>query len=125
VARHLIDRETTRSFEVHSARNPGTIARRQVDSLADLLDPGTLARVRLLVSELVSRAAPASHGSCVQFYVTVTGGCVRATVDSGAEEEERPALDWALFLVRRMADRWGVASGVWFEIDLPQRKDYD
>jgi hypothetical protein len=120
VARPLTDRETLWSFEVRTDRNPGAVARRQLDSLADHVDPATLARLRLLVSELVNRAVTTLDRSSVQVSVIASGRCVRATVGSGAENES-PVLDWALFLVRRMADRWGIASGVWFELDRPQR----
>ena len=119
MARPLTDRESFCSFEVRTDRNPGALARRELDSLADQIDRATLARLRLLVSELVNRAAITLDRSSVQVSVTMSGGRIRATVGNGAESDS-PVLDWALFLVRRMADRWGIANGVWFELDRPQ-----
>jgi hypothetical protein len=34
----------------------------------------------------------------------------------------RRGLDWALFLVGRMADSWGESGNVWFEINRPPEK---
>jgi hypothetical protein len=82
----------------------------------------TLAKLRLLVSELVNRAAVAdSAARSVAVSVSITADRVRAVV-AGSGTRPRRGLDWALFLVGRMADRWGGSGDVWFELDRPPDK---
>jgi hypothetical protein len=86
----------------------------------------TLAKLRLLVSELVNRAAAADRATSsvpvsVSVSVSITAERVRAVVAASGVMPRR-GLDWALFLVERMADRWGMSSGVWFELDQPPPK---
>lgn len=109
------------NFDVPACANPGARARDELDSLAGRVDHATHAKLRLLVSELVNRAAGGSGQGTVPVRVTVSEKCVRATVGDDGTPEPR-AVDWALLLVRRMADRWGLAGGVWFELDRPQRR---
>jgi anti-sigma regulatory factor (Ser/Thr protein kinase) len=92
-----------------------------------------MADVRLLVSELVTnsvRHSGAGPPESVGLAVEVDARTIRVEVrDSGSGFEPRPRdLDrsrpggWGLYLVDRLADRWGVARNhftrVWFEIDL-------
>ena len=109
------------SFDVPACANPGARAREQLDSLAGQVDHATHAKLRLLVSELVNRAAGGSGKGAVPVRVTVSERGVHACVGDGGAVEPR-AVDWALLLVRRMADRWGLTGGVWFELDPPQRR---
>ena len=88
--------------------------------------------IRLLVSELVTNAvrhsdAPGNGEICVD--VTIESRRLRVEVaDAGAGFEPQPRDDemsrpggWGLYLVDRIADRWGVIRNhlnrVWFEID--------
>jgi anti-sigma regulatory factor (Ser/Thr protein kinase) len=88
--------------------------------------------IRLLVSELVTNAvrhADARSAGEVGLDVTIDRGRVRVEVaDPGAGFEPQPRDDemnrpggWGLYLVDRIADRWGVVRNhlnrVWFEID--------
>lgn len=98
--------------------NAGAVARRQLDYVADAIDHCTFARLRLLVSELVNRATSDLNRSSVVVSVTVSPAAVHAEVLDGSRDEPR-ALDWALLLVGRIADRWGMADGIWFELDTP------
>jgi hypothetical protein len=115
-------RELTQDFKVPAAGNAGAAARRELDTLAEHVDHMTLAKLRLLVSELVNRAAAADPGTgSVPVSVSITAERVRAVV-AGSGVTARRGLDWALFLVERMADRWGMAGEVWFELDHPPPK---
>ena len=96
------------------------------------VDDGVLADIRLLVSELVTNAirhAGAPAEGVVALDVTIDGGRVRVEVaDPGAGFDPAPRDDeltrpggWGLYLVDRIADRWGVIRNrmnrVWFELD--------
>jgi serine/threonine-protein kinase RsbW len=87
--------------------------------------------LRLLVSELVTNSVRHVVGSTapVELVVRIGGGAIRVEVrDGGAGfEPGRPEPRGAqggfgLFLVERMASRWGVerreGTLVWFELDL-------
>ena len=104
-------------FEVRTGGNPGALARRHLDYVADEIDHSTFARLRLLVSELVNRAAADPERAAVSVSVTVSGAGIHAAVSDSCEEPR--VLDWALLLVGRISDRWGVEDGIWFELDTP------
>lgn len=87
--------------------------------------------LRLLVSELVTNSVRHVVGSeqPVKLAVRIAGGKVRVEVHDGGAgfEPGRPeprgaAGGFGLFLVERMASRWGVetrdGTRVWFELDL-------
>jgi hypothetical protein len=100
----------------------GQTARQSMNGLAGSLPPETMAKLRLLVTELVVAAlAPAENRELV-LSVRVAGDTIRAEIAAAADGEElaAPALPrrWNLFLVNRIADRWGDDDGVvWFELD--------
>jgi anti-sigma regulatory factor (Ser/Thr protein kinase) len=117
----------------HTSR-PAAIgrARREVEDALDAaaVDIRSCGDVMLLVSELVTNAV--RHASGEQFEVRVEVGrdVVRLEVhDDGAGFEPRiaPSDDgtggYGLFIVDRLADRWGVerAPGgvIWVELDRP------
>ena len=86
------------------------------------------------MSELVTNSvvhAGLSPDEAITVTVTVQGGLARGEVrDQGRgfepPQEPTPKPDlaggWGLYIVNRVADRWGVANtgskSVWFEIDL-------
>jgi anti-sigma regulatory factor (Ser/Thr protein kinase) len=100
--------------------------------LEQQLEPHTLDDVRLLVSELVTNAirhAGARPGGVVEVDVSIVGArVVRVEVgDPGPGFQPQPRDDemtrpggWGLYLVDRIADRWGVIRNrmnrVWFEL---------
>jgi anti-sigma regulatory factor (Ser/Thr protein kinase) len=107
-------------------------ARNALTALEERVEPEPMADIRLLVSELVTnsvRHSSMAPADTVGLDVSVRGGTVRVEVrDSGTGFEPRPRVagqskagGWGLFLVERLADRWGVVSNhftrVWFEID--------
>ena len=100
----------------------GQAARAAVDDLADLR-PETMAKLRLLVTELVVAALAPAETRPLRLTVRVANETIRAELAAAAEGEdlsppERPRR-WSLFLVNRIADRWGSDGRiVWFELDV-------
>jgi hypothetical protein len=100
----------------------GRVAREAVLELADKLHSETMAKVRLLVTELVVAALSPAENETLVLSVRVDAGVVRAELRpsdeaTGLAEQPRPR-SWSLFLVNRIADRWGADDGgVWFELD--------
>ena len=92
-------------------------ARRGVDSLEGHAHPETLAKTRLLITEMVATATGANASLEIDVRLVVEDGIVRGEVITGRAVASRPR-GWALLLVRRIASRWGVNHGtVWFEVD--------
>jgi anti-sigma regulatory factor (Ser/Thr protein kinase) len=96
------------------------------------VDPDLLGKLRLLVSELVSnsvRHAGLKEDDLIRLSVWESAGRVRVEVTDlgGGFRPRLPDPDplnptgWGLYLVDRLADRWGVATNVetrvWFEMD--------
>jgi anti-sigma regulatory factor (Ser/Thr protein kinase) len=109
-------------------------ARDGVDRLAERVAPEILDDVRLLVSELVTNSV--RHGAVpqdgrIELRAALTSSAVRVEVidTSGGftsatrTRSENRAGGWGLYLVQRIASRWGIDSSgeqttrVWFEID--------
>jgi anti-sigma regulatory factor (Ser/Thr protein kinase) len=128
------DRSLPARLSVELANGPGAApaARRAIAGLAGHLSLGLLGDVRLLVSELVTnsvRHAGLAHADSIGLEISVSPDRVRVEVtDDGPGFERRrpqPREDrtggWGLYLVDRLADRWGVVhdepTRVWFEID--------
>lgn len=121
---------------VKAASGPGAagLARRALDGLELHLTPEMLASVRLLVTELVTnsiRHARLSDEDQVALAVRVSDDLVRVEVGDPGEGFEPPEWrsgdrveegGWGLYLVDRLADRWGISREhgtlVWLELDL-------
>src|SRR4051812_13994435 len=106
------------------------MARRAVARLEGELQEDTLDVIRLLVTELVTNSVRHAEAQAVDIRVQVTADHVRLEVTDrgpGFRFEEREADQsleggWGLYLVDRLADRWGInhkggASQVWAELD--------
>jgi anti-sigma regulatory factor (Ser/Thr protein kinase) len=121
------------SIELEAGPSAAAWARSALIPLEGRVDAECMADVRLLVSELVTNSVRHSHSprpSTVGLDVSVESDTIRVEVhDRGDGFEPRPrragqskAGGWGLFLVERLADRWGVMRNsftrVWFEIDL-------
>ena len=87
-----------------------------------------MAKLRLLVTELVANSVRHARGTPIDVTVTLDPDTVRAEVSDGGPGFAPPQPDpdpmkttgWGLFLVRRIATRWGAdaATGtVWFEVE--------
>jgi anti-sigma regulatory factor (Ser/Thr protein kinase) len=121
-------------FEVDLARDPDSAAeaRRALGEVSDHLSPRRLEDAQLLVSELVTNAirhAGLGDDDVIKLVVVAADRSLRIEVcDTGrgfevAEPDPDPARPsgWGLYLVRELADRWGVdqdqQTRVWFELD--------
>jgi anti-sigma regulatory factor (Ser/Thr protein kinase) len=103
-------------------------ARRELSRLGADLDPPLAETLLLLVTELVSNAVRHTTTETVALKVLVGRTAVFTEVtDTGLGFDPPttapPLADagWGLFLVERLADRWGVARSdpgttVWFEL---------
>jgi anti-sigma regulatory factor (Ser/Thr protein kinase) len=107
-------------------------ARQSLGEFRASLDPRVFEDLRLLVSEVVTnslRHAGLSGQDRIRLRVVLEEQWIRAEVhDRGpgfTPSDPATSLDrqsgWGLFLVRRIADRWGTDrtgdSCVWFELD--------
>lgn len=121
------------SSVIHLEATPAAVrlARQQIDRLADRLSPEALEDARLMVSELVTnglRHGALEPGQRIELSVALVAGLLRVEVcdpGHGFTPEARTAdspdgTGWGLFLVARLADRWGVShdgvNRVWFEL---------
>jgi anti-sigma regulatory factor (Ser/Thr protein kinase) len=104
-------------------------ARRGLSRLRADVDPPLMETLRLLVTELVTNAVKHAAASTITLKVIVARGSVLTEVT-----DEGPGFDpantgtphagqggWGLFLVERLAERWGVSRNgsstrVWFEL---------
>jgi anti-sigma regulatory factor (Ser/Thr protein kinase) len=120
------------SVQFESGPYAAAWARNALLAVEQRIEPDLMDDVRLLVSELVTnsvRHSDAPAGDSVRLDVAVDSRHVRVEVcDGGPGFEPRPrepgqsaAGGWGLFLVDRLADRWGVSynhvTRVWFEIE--------
>lgn len=109
-------------------------ARDGIDRLAGRVAPEILNDVRLLVSELVTNSV--RHGAVpkdgrIELRAALTSSAVRVEVIDSGDGFALPTSPgspervggWGLYLVQRIASRWGIDSSgeqttrVWFEID--------
>ena len=91
-------------------------ARRLVDKLEGHAHPETLAKARLLITEMVAAAEAAEPRHGIRVRLSAGGGLVYGEVATGRAVANRPK-GWGLLLVRRLATRWGMDHGtVWFEV---------
>jgi anti-sigma regulatory factor (Ser/Thr protein kinase) len=112
-------------------RAPGAAAkaRRGLARLRGDLDAPLMETLRLLVTELVTNSVRHTGAKTVELTVLVGSSSVRTEVtDAGPgfdpAKTGSPSNDhtgWGLFLVERLAERWGVekagrATKVWFEL---------
>jgi anti-sigma regulatory factor (Ser/Thr protein kinase) len=104
-------------------------ARHALSKLRADIDPPLMETLRLLVTELVSNSVRHARADTVVLKVLVGRTVVLTEVtDEGPgfdpEQTGQPGTDdsgWGLFLVERLAHRWGVAqkddaTKVWFEL---------
>jgi anti-sigma regulatory factor (Ser/Thr protein kinase) len=108
-------------------------ARGALSALEGRFDPHVMEDLRLLVTELVTNSVRHAETTSVRLRVLIAGDVVRVEVtDAGrgfVPAPRAPAAGrvggWGLYLVDRLADRWGVArdglTRTWFEIDARAR----
>jgi anti-sigma regulatory factor (Ser/Thr protein kinase) len=118
-------------LSLHLDRGPDAAAkaRRGLANLKGDLDPPLLENLRLLVTELVTNSVRHTGAPTVVLKVLVGNQVVLTEVsDAGPGfdpgDAGSPGPDhtgWGLFLVERLAERWGVTRNgtgtkVWFEL---------
>lgn len=104
-------------------------ARRALTKLRADLDPPLMETLRLLVTELVTNSIKHAQADSVVLKVLVGRSSVWTEVTDegpgfepdGSVKQRRDRSGWGLFLVERLAHRWGVnregaATKVWFEL---------
>jgi hypothetical protein len=101
-------------------------ARRGLAILSERIDPGSLAEVRTVVSELV--AISVSHGGSklIDIRVDVAGGEVEGVVDDHGpaaraigRARQRQEDPFALLIIDSLVEDWGTSSGgsaIWFRM---------
>jgi anti-sigma regulatory factor (Ser/Thr protein kinase) len=104
-------------------------ARQEISRLPADLDPPLIETLRLLVTELVTNSVRHTAADSLTLSVAVGKSAVLTEVaDTGpgfdpqcVEQAGNGGTGWGLFLVQRLADRWGVthdgsSKRVWFEL---------
>ena len=117
------------SLRLRGSPEAAAKARRALSGLRADIDPPLMETLRLLVTELVSNSVRHARADTVVLRVLVGRTVVLTEVtDEGPgfdpEDTGKPGTDdsgWGLFLVERLARRWGVtqkadATKVWFEL---------
>jgi anti-sigma regulatory factor (Ser/Thr protein kinase) len=123
----------TIEIQVPTTKDAPSLARRALDPLEPQLDREDLDDVRLIVSELVSKAVQHSGKvpeETLDVEVTVAPGLVSGSIcDIGtwfpgpqpvAEPQGGSAAGFGLFMVEQLSSSWGIEEGtpncVWFEL---------
>jgi anti-sigma regulatory factor (Ser/Thr protein kinase) len=129
---HGVEATNRISVQFEAGPSAAAWARNALIAIDPHVDELLMADVRLLVSELVTNSVRHSNiaaSDVVGLDVVVDRDTIYVQVcDHGAGFEPRPrkpgqskAGGWGLFLVERLAHRWGVlrngVTRVWFEID--------
>jgi len=122
-------KEDTLSLRLAGGADAASSARQALSALRGDLDPAMMETMRLLVTELVSNSVRHAGADNVDLKVVVGRRAVRTEVaneGSGFEPEGRAGRGdgdggWGLFLVERLASKWGVLkedarTRVWFEL---------
>ena len=117
------------TMRLHGGPAAAATARRALARLRADIDPPLMETLRLLVTELVANSVRHTEADTVLLKVLIGRSAVWTEVT-----DEGPGFDpastgtpradhtgWGLFLVERLAERWGVArddqgSKVWFEL---------
>jgi anti-sigma regulatory factor (Ser/Thr protein kinase) len=117
------------SLRLPGSEEAAATARRALTRLRGDIDPPLVETMRLLVTELVTNSVRHARADTVLLKVLVGRSAVWTEVtDEGPgfdpDQTGTPRQDrsgWGLFLVERLAHRWGVihedgATKVWFEL---------
>jgi anti-sigma regulatory factor (Ser/Thr protein kinase) len=122
-------RENAIDLQFRGGPEAAALARGALTKLRGDLDPPLMETMRLLVTELVANSVRHTGSDSVRLKVLVGRSAVVVEVsDSGPGFKYRPRRrtdaeesGWGLFLVERLANRWGVgregsSTRVWFEL---------
>jgi anti-sigma regulatory factor (Ser/Thr protein kinase) len=109
-------------------RDAAAKARRALTKLRGDLDPPLMETLRLLVTELVTNSVRHTRAETVVLRILVGRSAVWTEVtdagpgfDPAGNATASDGTGWGLFLVERLAERWGVnqsdaGTKVWFEL---------
>jgi anti-sigma regulatory factor (Ser/Thr protein kinase) len=124
---HSVDDDL--SLRLQGGPEAAAKARRAMSQLRADIDPPLMETLRLLVTELVTNSVKHARADTVTLRIVVGRSAVWTEVsdagpgfDPAATPAPRQDRDgWGLFLVERLAHRWGVtrdgdAAKVWFEL---------
>jgi serine/threonine-protein kinase RsbW len=127
----LVLSETERRFRFRGLPQAVGAARRVLREWEGHFDPVLFYDLSLCVSELVTnrvRHGDSTADNYIELAVRRSEELVRAEISEPLEDVvlDTPSImttgDWGMFIVDRVADRWGVSHGagtrVWCEIDL-------
>lgn len=130
-ARRGAERENRDGLKLRLGSGPGAAAeaRGEISRLRADLDPSLIETLRLLVTELVTNSVRHTAADSLTLRVAIGETAVLTEVaDTGPgfdpqclENAGDDDTGWGLFLVQRLADRWGVrhegpCKRVWFEL---------
>jgi anti-sigma regulatory factor (Ser/Thr protein kinase) len=117
------------SLRLAGGPDAAATARRALSRLRGDIDPPLMETLRLLVTELVTNSIKHARAPTVVLRVVVGRDAVCTEVSdpgpgfdpSQSDGPRQERSGWGLFLVERLADRWGVkrdgaATKVWFEL---------
>jgi hypothetical protein len=94
-------------------------ARRATVAFDGEAHPEALARLRVLLSEVVSAFTLAQRGGAIRVRVECEDGRLYGNVHGRAALNGRLLSGWARLLMERLSDGWGESAGegsVWFEV---------
>jgi anti-sigma regulatory factor (Ser/Thr protein kinase) len=129
--RRGVQKQTRNGLKMRLGSGPAAAAeaRRAITKLRADLDPPLMETLRLLVTELVTNSVRHTAADSVTLRVAIGKSAVLTEVsDSGPGFDEEcvkragdDSTGWGLFLVQRLADRWGMKDDgpsrrVWFEL---------
>lgn len=128
VAPEAVDLELRLTMELPSRAESPHTPRQALAQLESSVDRPALARVRLIVTELVASSVRHARGDSIALTVWTGASLLRGRVTDGGSgftvDPPAPARlgtgGWRLVLVRRLANRWGTlpdGRGIWFEVD--------
>jgi anti-sigma regulatory factor (Ser/Thr protein kinase) len=117
------------SLRLDRGPNAAATARRGLARLPGDLDAPLMETLRLLVTELVTNSVKHTGADSVRLRILVGNSAVWTEVSDGGPgfdpartgTPSRDHTGWGLFLVERLAERWGVdqdgaGTTVWFEL---------
>jgi hypothetical protein len=113
---------TSVEIELPAVPSSAARARRATEALDGAAHPESVARARVLVSEIVSALSLAQGAGPIRLRLDAVDGRLRGEVASAAAHPSRLLSGWARLLVERLSDAWGESRAdraVWFEVTSP------
>src|SRR5438270_596528 len=117
-------RAAGRSVEIELAAVPSSAAeaRRAAAALEGAAHPESVARARVLLSEIVTALSLEQGAGPIRVRLEAVEGRLRGEVSSAAPSPSRLLSGWARLLVERLSDAWGESGpdhALWFEVTSP------